>query len=290
MVRSMTGYGNAAGQAAGCKVTVEIRSLNSKFLELNLRIPNIFRDRETELRSELSKSVERGKADLLITLDNNEPARKSTINKELFKAYYEELKIVSEELGLQESSWLDTILKLPNVLSNDKSDLSDEQLRELLQIINLAVKKFDSFRIEEGKVLEQELAMRITNILHLVEAVEPFEKERIEIIKQRLLKSMNDIKESTRVDENRFEQELVYYIEKLDISEEKLRLRSHCNYFTETIKGNEANGKKLSFIAQEIGREINTLGSKANDANIQRRVVEMKDELEKLKEQLANAL
>ena len=290
MIRSMTGYGSATGQVAGLKVTIEMRALNSKFLELNLRSPSLFRDKESEMRLELSKMTERGKLDVLITIDNNELARRSTINKEIFKSYYEELKSLATELNMPESSWVDTVLKLPQVLNSDKSDVTEEQWNELWQLIMQAIEKLNEYRAEEGKVLENDLSERLNCILKLLDEVTPFEKERVDNIRQRLGKSIADMRDITNVDQNRFEQELIYYIEKLDVSEEKTRLRANCNYFLEAMKSSEANGKKLGFIGQEIGREINTLGAKANDANIQRRVIDMKDELEKLKEQLANVL
>ena len=290
MIRSMTGYGSATGQVAGLKVTIEMRALNSKFLELNLRAPSLFRDKESELRLELSKMTERGKLDVLITIDNNELARRSTINKEVFKSYYEELKSLSSELNMSEVSWVDTVLKLPQVLNSDKSDVTEEQWKELWQLMMQAVEKLNEYRAEEGKVLENDLSERLNCILKLLDEVAPFEKERVENIRQRIGKSIADMRDVTNIDQNRFEQELIYYIEKFDISEEKTRLRANCNYFLEAMKSSEANGKKLGFIGQEIGREINTLGAKANDSNIQRRVVDMKDELEKLKEQLANVL
>ena len=290
MIRSMTGYGSATGQVAGLKVTIEMRALNSKFLELNLRAPSLFRDKESELRLELSKMTERGKLDVLITIDNNELARRSTINKEIFKSYYEELKSLATELNMPESSWVDTVLKLPQVLNSDKSDVTEEQWNELWQLIMQAIEKLNEYRAEEGKALENDLSERLNCILKLLDEVTPFEKERVDNIRQRLGKNIADMRDITNVDQNRFEQELIYYIEKLDVSEEKTRLRANCNYFQEAMKSSEANGKKLGFIGQEIGREINTLGAKANDANIQRRVIDMKDELEKLKEQLANVL
>lgn len=286
----MTGYGAASGVVAGHKLTIEIRSLNSKFFELNMRLPPAFRDKEADLRMEISKTAERGKLDFMITFDNSELARKSSVNKEIFKAYYEELKSLADTLNFQEQNWVDVIMKLPQVMNNEKSDLSDEQWQELLKVVREASAKFNTFRCEEGSVLEKDLEERISCILRLLDEVAPFEKERVENIRQRLYKSLAEIRESAGVDENRFEQELIFYIEKLDISEEKIRLRSHCNYFIETMRSSEANGKKLGFITQELGREINTLGAKANDASIQRKVVEMKDELEKLKEQLANVL
>jgi uncharacterized protein (TIGR00255 family) len=290
MVRSMTGFGTASGVVAGNKITIEIRSLNSKFFELNLRLPPAFRDKEADLRMEISKVAERGKIDFSINFENSELARKGTINKEIFKAYYEELKSLADLLNLKEVNWVDTIMKLPQVMNNDKSESSEEQWQELLTVVKDAAAKFNKFRCEEGSTLEKDLEERIKCILRLLDEVVPFEKDRIENIRARLHKSLSEVREASGVDENRFEQELIFYIEKLDISEEKTRLLSHCNYFIETMKGKEANGKKLGFITQELGREINTLGAKANDASIQRKVVEMKDELEKLKEQLANVL
>lgn len=292
MVKSMTGFGSASNDISGTAVTVEIKSLNSKFLEMALRLPSMYRDKELELRAELSKLIERGKVDVSINIGNgnNDLSKKSNINKEIFKAYYEELKQLRDELKISDRLILETVIKLPQVLGNDKTEGDEEQWKAINILLKEAVEKFNSFREQEGKVIEDELVLRIKNILKLLIEAEKFEKGRIENIRERLHKNLAEIKEATSIDENRFEQELIFYVEKLDITEEKLRLRSHCDYFLESLKSKEANGKKLGFITQELGREINTLGSKANDANMQRAVVEMKDELEKLKEQLANVL
>jgi uncharacterized protein (TIGR00255 family) len=290
MLKSMTGYGSAKGTVGTQAVTVEIRSLNSKFLELNVRLPLQFRDKELEIRADVGKLLERGKADLNVSIDNNELAKRSTVNKEIFLAYYEDLKSLATETGMSDDNMLDAILKLPAVLNSEKSEMDEAQWKQLKGLIQSAVEQFNLFRSNEGNVLEQDVTQRLNAIENSIPQLENFEQARIESIRTRLHKSVNELKDQLNIDTNRFEQELIYYIEKLDISEEKVRLKSHCDYFIQTMNSKEANGKKLGFITQEIGREINTIGSKANDANMQRIVVEMKDELEKLKEQLANVL
>lgn len=286
----MTGYGSAKGTVGTQSVTVEIRSLNSKFLELNVRLPLQFRDKELEIRADVGKLLERGKADLNVSIDNNELAKRSTVNKEIFLAYYEDLKSLATETGMSDDNMLDAILKLPAVLNSEKSEMDEQQWKQLKALIQSAVEQFNLFRSNEGNVLEQDVTQRLNAIENALPQLEQYEQARIESVRARLHKSVNELKDQLNIDTNRFEQELIYYIEKLDISEEKVRLKSHCDYFLQTMNSKEANGKKLGFITQEIGREINTIGSKANDANMQRIVVEMKDELEKLKEQLANVL
>ncbi len=290
MVRSMTGYGNAKGLVGNQNVTVEIRSLNSKFLELNLRMPMQFRDRELELRSDLSKQLERGKADLSISFESNELAKRSSVNKEIFNSYYEELSALGKEYHLSDVNLLDCILKLPAVMNAERQESDDDQWKELKVVIAAALDRFNAFRDNEGAALSKDITMRVDTISNCIPQLEEFETKRVEGVRAKISKAINELIEQTSIDRNRFEQELIYYIEKLDISEEKVRLRSHCEYFVQTIANPEANGKKLGFITQEIGREINTIGAKANDAPMQRIVVEMKDELEKLKEQLANVL
>jgi uncharacterized protein (TIGR00255 family) len=286
----MTGYGNAKGLVGNQNVTVEIRSLNSKFLELNLRMPMQFRDRELELRSDLSKQLERGKADLSISFESNELAKRSSVNKEIFNAYYEELSALGKEYHLSDVNLLDCILKLPAVMNAERQESDDDQWKELKVVIAAALDRFNAFRDNEGAALSKDITMRVDTISNCILQLEEFETKRVEGVRAKISKAINELIEQTSIDRNRFEQELIYYIEKLDISEEKVRLRSHCEYFVQTIANPEANGKKLGFITQEIGREINTIGAKANDAPMQRIVVEMKDELEKLKEQLANVL
>ena len=290
MVRSMTGYGNAKGLVGGQGVTVEIRSLNSKFLELNVRMPMQFRDRELELRADLGKQLERGKADLNISLDNNDLAKRSSVNKEIFNAYFEELTSLGKEYHLSDVNLMDIILRMPAVMNADKAESDETQWNELKALINEAIKKFNQFRDNEGAVLGKDVTERVTVILNSIPKLEEYEQVRVDNIRQRIMRSLTELQEQSNIDHNRFEQELIYYIEKLDISEEKVRLRSHCDYFLQTLNSADGNGKKLGFIGQEIGREINTIGAKANDAGMQRIVVEMKDELEKLKEQLANVL
>ncbi len=290
MVKSMTGYGMAKGPVGGQQVTVEIRSLNSKFLELNMRLPGAFRDRELELRSDLSRQLERGKADMQISIENSDVTKRSSINREVFNSWLQELRQLAGENNLKEDSILDIIMRQPTVLNNDKQEVDEDQWKQLKALVAQALEQFNGFRLMEGKVLENDLRGRITAITGAMPIMEQQEQARIDAVRKRLTNALNDLKEQMTVDQNRFEQELIYYIEKLDISEEKVRLRSHCEYFLQTLSSPEANGKKLGFIAQEIGREINTMGAKANDATMQRTVVEMKDELEKLKEQLANVL
>lgn len=290
MIKSMTGYGKASGDYAGKMITVEIRSLNSKFLELGLRLPASYKSKELELRSELGKIIERGKVDVLITFDNSAALVSGMINKEVIRAYYDDLKTLKNELQLSTDDYLATIMRLPLVINTDSSNPEKEEWDFVISLVNTACKEFDSFRKKEGKVLEADVNGRVAAIESLLLEVEKYEPARIDHIRNRISSSIDEIRENTSIDPNRFEQELIYYIEKIDISEEKVRLRSHCNYFKEVVQSNEGNGKKLGFISQELGREINTIGSKANDANMQKQVVNMKDELEKLKEQLANVL
>ncbi|MFM9007494.1 MAG: YicC/YloC family endoribonuclease [Bacteroidota bacterium] len=286
----MTGYGNAKGQVGGQSVSVEIRSLNSKFLELNLRLPLNFRDRELELRADLGKQIERGKADLVVNIENNDLARRSSINRDIFDAYFNELSSIGKEYHLSDVNLFDIILKMPAVMNTDRTEADASQWTELQALIAYAVGKFNAFRDNEGRTLQADLSGRISTILEAVVRVEESEHTRVASVRARLERGLLEVQDQAGIDRNRFEQELIYYIEKLDISEEKVRLRSHIDYFRSAMDSPEANGKKLGFIAQEIGREINTIGSKANDASIQRIVVEMKDELEKIKEQLANLL
>ncbi|MBK9402861.1 MAG: YicC family protein [Bacteroidetes bacterium] len=290
MVRSMTGYGNVKGMIGGQNVTVEIRSLNSKFLELNLRMPLQFRDRELELRAELSKQLERGKADLNISFDNNDLAKRSSVNKEIFNAYFEELSALGKEYHLSDVNLFDLILRMPAVMNTERSEVDETQWKDLKALLSQAIERFNGFRDNEGVALSQDITARVHTILNSIPRLEAFEQVRVDNIRARLDKAISEMRDQANIDRNRFEQELIFYIEKLDISEEKVRLKSHCDYFVQTLDGPEANGKKLGFITQEIGREINTIGAKANDAAMQRIVVEMKDELEKLKEQLANVL
>jgi uncharacterized protein (TIGR00255 family) len=291
MIKSMTGYGIATFDAGSAKYTVEIKSLNSKFLELTLRLPKIFSDKEFQLRNDCNKQIERGKVNLSITVEQQNGAVKAAgIDSALLKHYYEQLKAVSNELNEPASNLLQLALSLPEVVKYDEETVSEEEWQIVEKTFSQAVAAFQQFRADEGNVLEQDLKYRINIILKNLALVEIEEPKRVPLIRERLNQFLLEATNREAIDQNRFEQELIYYIDKLDITEEKIRLKSHCDYFIETLKNADANGKKLGFIAQEIGREVNTLGSKANDATIQKLVVGMKEELEKIKEQLLNVL
>ncbi|MXV14211.1 YicC family protein [Pedobacter sp. HMF7056] len=287
----MTGYGLSANDFAQVKYTVEIKSLNSKFLELSLKLPRAFSDKELLIRNECSKQIERGKVSFVVTAEYPDKEIKTTsINTGLLKSYYTQLKAVADELGDQASNLFQVALNFPEVIHYEEEAVSDEEWKQLNDTIEAAIKSFQQFRSDEGAVLQKDLEYRINRILGLQKEVEEQEPKRIPLIRERIRLLMQEYVGKENVDHNRFEQELIYYIDKLDITEEKIRLTSHCNYFLSTLKLPDANGKKLGFISQEIGREINTMGSKANDAQIQQLVVGMKEELEKIKEQLLNVL
>jgi uncharacterized protein (TIGR00255 family) len=291
MIKSMTGYGLATNDFAHAKYTVEIKSLNSKFLELSLKLPKAFSDKEFLIRSECSKQIDRGKVNVSITTEypDSEP-KTASINHKLLKLYYNQLRDTASELGDTSSNLLQLALNFPEVISYEEDSVPDEEWKQLHRTFDEAMANFQVFRQDEGKVLQQDLILRIHNILTALKQVESHEPERLPLIRERLTQYVNDAVGRDNVDMNRFEQELIFYIDKLDITEEKIRLKSHCDYFMEALKSADANGKKLGFISQEIGREINTIGSKANDARIQQVVVGMKEELEKIKEQLLNVL
>ncbi|GAA4101566.1 YicC/YloC family endoribonuclease [Mucilaginibacter panaciglaebae] len=287
----MTGYGIASFDSGNTKYTVEIKSLNSKFLELSLRLPKIFSEKEFQLRNECSKQIERGKVNLSINVEQaNTIAKAAGIDTALLKNYYEQLKAVSAELNEPAGNLLQLALGLPEVVKYDEETLSEDEWKLVEKTFNQAMSAFQQFRSDEGGVLEQDLKYRIDIIVQNLKLIEIEEPKRIPVIRERLNQFLNEAVGREAIDQNRFEQELIYFIDKLDITEEKIRLKTHCEYFLETLKNADANGKKLGFISQEIGREINTLGSKANDANIQKLVVGMKEELEKIKEQLLNVL
>jgi uncharacterized protein (TIGR00255 family) len=292
MIKSMTGYGIATLDFGNTKYTVEIKSLNSKFLELSLRLPKVFSDKEFQLRTECNKQIERGKVNLSITAEQQAGVVKAAgIDTVLLKNYYEQLKAVSIELGEPTSNLMQLALGLPEVVKYDEETVSEDEWKVVEKAFTQAVAAFQKFRSDEGNVLEQDLKYRINIILENLKLVEVEEPKRVPVIRERLNTFLQEAAgREAIVDQNRFEQELIYYIDKLDITEEKIRLKTHCDYFVETLKNADANGKKLGFIAQEIGREVNTLGSKANDANMQKLVVGMKEELEKIKEQLLNVL
>jgi uncharacterized protein (TIGR00255 family) len=288
MLKSMTGFGKSVIELNTRNLTVEIRTLNSKQLDINLRIPAELREKEPEIRALLSKKLLRGKVDFTIQQDNNSLESAPVINTSLAKYYYDRMSLLAKEVGQDDfSGFLPVILKFPDVLMQKQKETSHKEWLGILKGINDSVEKVDRFRVHEGVVLEKDFVYRVNKIVELLDTIEPFEKERESIVRNRLKKH---IEEWTELDANRFEQEMIYYLEKFDITEEKVRLRKHCDYFLETLKTVDSQGKKLGFVTQEIGREINTIGSKANHAEIQKVVVLMKDELEKIKEQLFNIL
>jgi uncharacterized protein (TIGR00255 family) len=291
MIKSMTGYGKSVCEFRNRKAVIEIKSLNSKQLDVNYRIANGFREKEIEIRNLVSEKLQRGKIDLLITVENEGDSSNYVINKELAKKYYRELKEISDAFDEKTSSdFLNVVMRMPDVLVPEKEEIGPEDWERLMASILAAINEVEEFRFAEGSSLEKELRMRIDTILHMLSEITPYEKQRLENLKAKITKDLYDLAKKEDYDQNRFEQELVYYQDKLDITEEKFRLEQHCIFFRETLLTEESQGKKLSFITQEMGREINTLGSKANEANIQKIVVQMKDELEKIKEQLFNIL
>ena len=291
MIKSMTGYGLAINDFAKAKYTVEIKSLNSKFLELSLKIPKAFSDKEFVLRNDCSKQIERGKVNIIISVEYAETTLKtSTINQALLRHYYEQLKTSADDLGDTGSNLLQMALNFPDVVQYTADEGTEDEWKTVYKTFEEALTNFQNFRQDEGNVLKQDLVLRINNIAEGMRLVSEQEPHRIPTIRERLTHFLEDAAGRENVDKNRFEQELIYYIDKLDITEEKIRLKSHLDYFIGALKDKDANGKKLGFISQEIGREINTMGSKANDAKMQQIVVGMKEELEKIKEQLLNVL
>jgi uncharacterized protein (TIGR00255 family) len=290
MIKSMTGYGKAEGVVESKKISVEVRSLNGKFLDCSLRVPGLYRQKEMLVRSKAAKEVVRGKVDISISYESLEGEQNFFINTELLKSYYQGLSEVSKDLNITEENVLGTLMKMPEVMRSEKQKLSEGEWSGIEKLIDEALVSFNSFRLAEGDVLKKEVEGRVNEIASLLVQVEPFETERIETIKTRIKKNIDEIVSKDGFDQNRFEQELIFYMERYDITEEKVRLKAHCEHFINTMNVEEAQGKKLGFISQEIGREINTLGSKANHAEMQKIVVQMKDELEKIKEQALNIL
>jgi len=295
MIRSMTGFGKATANPGGRTVTVEIRTLNSKQLDINTRIPMLFRDKEAEIRAEISRVLERGKIDFMITVDSEADTADFTINRPLAQRIYSEIKQLAKELGETTGpEVIATILKMPDVLKAGRETPDESEWELVKAAVAEALSQTDSFRTSEGDLLGKDMSSRIQLILNLLLKIEPLESLRIGNLRERFQRNQDEFLEKTtkvdKFDENRFEQEIFWYLEKLDITEEKLRLRKHCDYFIDTLNAGDSNGRKLGFVTQEIGREINTLGSKAYNAEIQMIVVQMKDELEKIKEQVSNVL
>lgn len=291
MILSMTGFGRSELELGQKKITIEIRALNSKQMDIILKLPSIIKDKESDIRNEISKALIRGKVDVYVSYEGNEDERGVTINKSIFKDYFSQIRSLSEEINIPVSDDIfNTILRLPDTLKMDKAIVSDEDWALIFEGVVRAVSEVRQFRIQEGKCLKDDILKRLSAIEGLSEAIEPFEKTRLEKISTRIRENLEELVGWDKVDKNRFEQELLYFIEKFDINEEKVRLNNHCKYFREIVDTEDFSGRKLGFIAQELGREINTIGSKANDSTIQQMVVQMKDELEKIKEQINNIL
>ena len=290
MIKSMTGFGKGEAVVGDKKFRVELRSLNSKQLDLSIKIPSKYRAAEAEVRSIVTRELQRGKVDCFVSFEAAVAETSSHINREAFKAYAEELRQVAAEGGLtiSDDALLRSVLRMPDVVTNEEREVSNDELKAILEATTIAAEELNKFRVQEGAILIADLLKRIDLIEQYRHEVEPFEGARVEVIKTRIRENIEKLQ--LEVDNNRLEQEMIFYIEKLDITEEKVRLDNHCNYFKEVAAQEEAPGRKLGFIAQELGREINTMGSKSNEANMQRLVVKMKDELEKIKEQVLNIL
>ena len=289
MIFSMTGYGKAETEFNSKKISVEIKSLNSKQLDINMRIPTVYRDKEMEVRNKLSQTIERGKIDFTILIDYSDKLPINKINRSAVESYCKEIKEIAQAMQISEpDDWFSVLMRLPEIIKTEATELDEEEWKIVMQTIDEALKSFIQFRIQEGNMLEKVFIEKINNISLLSKEIEKYESDRIEKIKSKMQESFHKIE--IVYDENRFGQEMIYYIERLDISEEKARLANHLDYFSKTMSDEKAQGRKLGFIAQEIGREINTLGSKSNNADMQKLVVQMKDELEQIKEQILNVL
>lgn len=285
----MTGFGKASKEFTNKTVSVEIRSLNSKGVDLNLRLSSTFRDKEHEVKSEITRLLERGKIDLSVYIENKIEEAPVQINSALAKQYYEQVKNLARELNEPTDHILSYVLKMPDVLKSERKEPDENEWKEISSVILLAIEELNKFRTDEGRSIEKDFETRIGNIQTCLNKITDMDAGRVQSVRERITRNLNEVIGQDKIDKNRFEQELIFYIERLDINEEKVRLKTHLDYFIKTMK-EPAGGRKLNFIAQEIGREINTIGSKANDAAMQKMVVEMKDELEKIKEQTNNVL
>ena len=286
MIQSMTGFGKASQQLPTKKITVEIKSLNSKGLDLNTRMPSVFREMELGLRNQLSHRLERGKIDFSLYIEITGEETSSKINVPIVKGYIAQMKAVIP--NADETELMKMAVRMPDALKTERDEIDENDWKQIQTVIDEAIENIAQFRKDEGVALEKEFLHRIANIMTLMNNAVAYDAERVETVKTRLRTALDELKEN--VDETRFEQELIFYLEKYDITEEKVRLENHLNYFIETLAGSEANGRKLGFITQEMGREINTMGSKSNHTEMQKLVVMMKDELEKIKEQVLNVL
>lgn len=291
MLLSMTGYGRSTKNYQDKIIAIEIRALNSKHTDVRFKIPQNYREREVQFRKIVLDKAERGKMDLLIEVKSENGDDEYGLNRKLFMRYHRELKQLTEELDLPQNDIVQAIMRIPNVVSAAHESITSEEWAIVEDALNDALDKFTAFRHTEGQAMETDLSLRVNNIADLLQQLHPYEKERVVRLRQRLKQSLEEHLNKDKIDENRFEQEVLFYLEKMDVTEEKVRLEQHCKYFLEVLqKKNTQKGRKLSFISQEMGREINTLGAKAYSSEIQRIVVQMKDELEKVKEQVANCV
>ncbi|MCH3923738.1 MAG: YicC family protein [Bacteroidales bacterium] len=289
-MKSMTGYGKATQTYDIKNINVEIKTLNSKQADINIKLPSIYRSKEIEINNLIKQKLERGKIDCFVSITIPAKDAKLDINEDLFKQYYKQLKVLTDSVNQSSDYLTEYLLNKDDINQKDEQDLLVQESQALLSAVSLAIDAVNNYREQEGKALKEDFVKRVNLISSYNTEIEPFETNRVPLIKEKLIKRLNEL-ELSQIDNNRLEQELIYYLEKLDVSEERTRLNQHIKYFFETIEDNNSpQGKKLAFIVQEMGREINTLGSKSNDANMQKIVVKMKDELEKIKEQLANIL
>ncbi len=291
MQLSMTGYGKSSCEINNKKIVVEIKSLNSKQADISTKISTIYRDKDLEIRNLLNSTLERGKIDFILYIDSSTKENGVKINQSVLKSYFEQLKELSETTGIPATDdWMSLLMRLPDTLKTDNEEIDETEWLRVLELVESALNQLIEFRIQEGKALEEVFKAKIFNIEKLLNQIEPFENERIEKLKGRIEENLQNLSEKIEFDKNRLEQELIFYIEKLDINEEKTRLKNHLSYFIETMNKEKSAGRKLGFITQEIGREINTMGSKSNHSEMQKIVVMMKDELEQIKEQVLNTL
>lgn len=291
MIQSMTGYGSSTGTYEGKKINIELKSLNSRYFDLRMTTPEEYKKKEIDFRSILSEGLKRGKIMMNINIEHAEATGSIQLNTDLIKWYYSTLHSLSDELNIQEGDILNTIIRIPGVMQESMSELSDEEWSFTVKILNEAIENLSNYRMSEGKALSADMKSRIVRVLNELDKVQKYEEARLQYLRNKINNHLQKYLESHDIDDNRYEQELIYYIEKLDITEEKVRLKQHCSYFLDVLMApGDTKGRKLNFISQEMGREINTLGAKANYSEIQHIVVKMKDELEKIKEQIANVV
>ena len=290
MIHSMTGYGKAEGIIGNKKISIQLRSLNSKTADISVKVPSFFKDQELNFRKQLSAELQRGKIELYLSYESTEKSSSFEIDEEVFQRYFNQISWLTDKYKLDNSNILESVMKLPEILKSKEEEADENDVDALNLLLNEAIGSIKQFRIDEGEILAADLKSHIDQIAGLLTEALKYESDRTETVRTRLLNNLADSQQKEKVDSDRFEQEMIYYMEKYDISEEKVRLKAHCDYFIDCMNDKEGQGKKLGFISQEIGREINTLGSKANHAEMQKLVVQMKDQLEKIKEQVLNVL